>query len=157
MSKTIALIGLSGCGKTTYGYQLAERLNRPFYDTDQIIERKENMSVSEIFKKKGEAYFRKREWEIFEELCQGEISVISTGGGLIPYAVEQCFEKPELVFFLYLNTSVSIITQRLQNPELLKTRPLLADENDLYGKIEKLYIRRAPAYLAWADAIMTTN
>lgn len=157
MSKTIALIGLSGCGKSTYGLALARKLNRPFYDIDQLIEQKLGMTVAEIFKNKGEAFFRDLEWETFMDCCSLPESVIATGGGLVPQAFGQGKNRPEKIFFLYLNTSKEEIERRLSDPKALGARPLMSDSNDLRKQIEKLYNERSAAYLAWADAVLSTN
>lgn len=157
MSKSIVLIGLSGCGKTTYGKQLSEKLDWPFFDVDQIIENRENMPVSEIFRLKGESYFRALEWQVFRELIVQEPSIIATGGGLVPHAYLMHYPKPEGVFFLYLNVSTDVIYKRLQDPLALSQRPLLAKETGLKEKIEALSRERSAAYLAWADAIVTNT
>ncbi len=157
MSKTIALIGLSGCGKTTYGKVLAEKLNRSFYDIDQIIETEQGMSISQIFSEKGEAYFRKIEWETFKKYCQEPLSIISTGGGLVPHAVQLNFQKPEHIFFLYMDTPIQTIVNRLSDPDALNVRPLMSKNNDLYKQIERLRNERLQAYLAWADGRLSTN
>lgn len=157
MSKTIVLIGLSGCGKSTYGLALSQKLNRPFYDIDQIIEENMGMTIKEIFQEKGESFFRTLEWETFIEHCQKPESIISTGGGLVPTAFMKGQSKPKQVFFLYLNTSVMEIAKRLSNPEALKVRPLIQSDKDLYKQIEKLYNERSEAYLSWADGILSTN
>lgn len=157
MSKTIVLIGLSGCGKTTYGRQLSQKLGWPFWDVDLVIEERENMPVSEIFRIKGEAYFRALEWLVFCELIQHKQAVIATGGGLVPHAFKQNHSKPEDVFFLYLNVSTDTIFKRLQDPSALSQRPMLAQETALKEKIETLGRERSKAYLAWADAIITNT
>ena len=156
MSKTIALIGLSGCGKSTYGLELSRKLDRPFYDIDQLIEEKMGMSVTEIFRKEGEVFFRAMEWEMFLACCDQPNCVIATGGGLVPTAYEQGKSKPQNVFFLYLNTSIDEIERRLSNPDALGVRPLMANGQDLRKQIEKLYIERSKAYLAWADGVLST-
>src|SRR5947199_2858983 len=64
----LILVGLPGSGKTTVGRQVATKTGRTFLDLDQEIERREGRSISQIFGEKGEAYFRKRERELTEEL-----------------------------------------------------------------------------------------
>lgn len=157
MIKNIILIGLSGCGKTTYGKFLSEKLKWPWYDIDHLIELKEGMTVAAIFETRGEAYFRKVEWEVFNECLQLEAVVISTGGGLVPHAIENCYEKPINGFFLYLNPDLDVILKRLENPAVLSERPLLAAETNLREKIASLHEKRSGAYLAWADAIVTNT
>ena len=62
--KNLILLGMMGVGKTTIGRLLAKKLNLDFYDIDQIIEKENNMKISDIFKKKGEIFFRKQEESI---------------------------------------------------------------------------------------------
>ncbi len=81
--KNIIFTGFMGTGKTTVGKLLAERLGREFIDTDQLIEKRQGMSISDIFKQLGEPAFRKMEAEIARELGQKEGLVISTGGRLM--------------------------------------------------------------------------
>ena len=59
--KNIILIGFMGCGKTSVGKRLAEALNMEFLDTDELIEQKQQKSISDIFAKEGDAAFRTME------------------------------------------------------------------------------------------------
>lgn len=79
----IFLIGLMGAGKTTLGKQLAEHLQRPFYDSDQIICNKTGVSVPTIFEVEGEVGFRQRECAVIDELSRLYSIVLATGGGAI--------------------------------------------------------------------------
>ena len=76
----IYLIGYMGAGKTTITKLLANDLRLPFYDTDKEIEKTEESSVSEIFKKDGEIHFRMLETELLKTINQN--SIIACGGGL---------------------------------------------------------------------------
>ncbi len=69
-------------GKSTLGKALAEALDWSFLDVDRVLEEREGMSIPEIFERRGEEYFRKREFEVLKELSNLEKVVISTGGGL---------------------------------------------------------------------------
>src|SRR6476659_5417011 len=64
----LILVGLPGSGKTTVGQAVADKLGRTFLDIDLEIERREGQSIGQIFGEKGEAYFRKKEREVTEEL-----------------------------------------------------------------------------------------
>ena len=79
----LILIGLPASGKTTVGRQLARRLDMPFFDCDEAIEAAAGCSVSDIFARYGEAYFRELEHRTLEELCRKESCVIATGGGAV--------------------------------------------------------------------------
>ena len=79
----LILIGLPASGKTTVGRQLARRLDMPFFDCDEAIEAAAGCSVSDIFARYGESYFRQLEHRSLEELCRKENCVIATGGGAV--------------------------------------------------------------------------
>lgn len=79
----LILIGLPASGKTTVGRQLARRLDMPFFDCDEAIEAAAGCSVSDIFARYGEAYFRELEHRTLETLCLKESCVIATGGGAV--------------------------------------------------------------------------
>lgn len=79
----LILIGLPASGKTTVGRQLARRLDMPFFDCDEAIEAAAGCSVSDIFARYGEAYFRELEHRTLETLCCKEGCVIATGGGAV--------------------------------------------------------------------------
>lgn len=79
----LILIGLPASGKTTVGRQLARRLDMPFFDCDEAIEAAAGCSVSDIFARHGEAYFRELEHRTLETLCRKESCVIATGGGAV--------------------------------------------------------------------------
>ena len=79
----LILIGLPASGKTTVGRQLARRLDMPFFDCDEAIEAAAGCSVSDIFARYGEAYFRELEHRTLETLCRKESCVIATGGGAV--------------------------------------------------------------------------
>ena len=79
----LILIGLPASGKTTVGRQLARRLDMPFFDCDEAIEAAADCSVSDIFARYGESYFRQLEHRTLETLCRKEGCVIATGGGAV--------------------------------------------------------------------------
>jgi shikimate kinase len=127
MEKHVILVGFMGSGKSTIGKVLAERLEVDFIDSDEEISKNEGLSVSEIFDRKGEAYFRQKEREFVLNLSNVKPAVIAVGGGL------PCFEdnlellkKAGTVF--YLNVSVMTLVKRLQNEK--SQRPLLANLED---------------------------
>ena len=67
---SIILIGYMGCGKSTIGKRLSYARRTPFLDTDKIIERKVNMTISELFEKEGEEYFRDLETNCIKDLLK---------------------------------------------------------------------------------------
>jgi XRE family aerobic/anaerobic benzoate catabolism transcriptional regulator len=80
----IALVGLRGAGKTTIGKRLARRLRLPFVELDRLIEEAADLNLSEIFSLHGEAYYRRLEREVLEQLLhERRPMVLATGGGLV--------------------------------------------------------------------------
>ncbi len=139
----IFLIGMMGSGKTTIGQKLAEELVLPFFDTDEIISSIEGMSVSEIFEKKGEEYFRQTEKSIIDHWKISD-AVVSTGGGLPCFnsLIEVLNSKGKTVF---LQASIDILTERLNKDQ---TRPLVAGKSPVQIKkaVSDLLKVRNPIY-----------
>jgi shikimate kinase len=79
--KNIYLVGFMATGKTSVGKVLAKRLKREFVDMDESIESREKMPIAQIFKTKGEPYFRRLEGDLVEELAVKKGLVVSCGGG----------------------------------------------------------------------------
>ena len=80
--RTVYLIGMMGCGKSTCARLLGERLALQVLDTDEEIERRADMTVSEIFRTQGEAAFRQMETELLRSLAERDNLVVACGGGL---------------------------------------------------------------------------
>ena len=126
--KKIILLGYMGCGKSTIAKLLAKKVCLPYFDLDEIIEKKEKSSVKNIFSEKGEIYFRKLEHEIFSDLIKNQESfVLSLGGGTPCYANNHELLNDENVFSIYLSGSVATLFERLRNANT--ERPLIADKN----------------------------
>lgn len=82
--RNIVLIGFMGVGKTTIGQLVAKKLYRDFIDIDQEIEKDFNMTIPEIFEKKGEDFFRKTEKEYILDICHHKrFKIVSLGGDLL--------------------------------------------------------------------------
>lgn len=79
--RTIVLVGMMGCGKSTVGRRLATRLRLPFVDADQAIEEAAGHTIQEIFDRFGEASFRDGERRVIARLLDGPLKVVATGGG----------------------------------------------------------------------------
>ena len=99
MKKNIVLIGMPGCGKTSIGKILSEKINLEFYDVDKYIEEMTDELISSLFKK-GEEYFRDTESSAIKEICKKENIVISTGGGVIKREenIKELKEKGKIFF-----------------------------------------------------------
>ncbi|HEY4304389.1 MAG TPA: shikimate kinase [Gemmatimonadaceae bacterium] len=138
----IILIGLPGSGKTTIGQAVAQKLGRTFLDIDLEIERREGKSVGQIFGEKGEAYFRKREREITEELALVGNMIVAPGGGWAaqPGVVELIRSQATLV---YLRVSPATALKRLG--PMRQMRPLLSRPDPL-AELNRIYETRKQMY-----------
>ena len=81
--QNIFLVGLMAVGKSTVGRQLAEVLNRPFFDSDHEIETRAGAEIAWIFDVEGEVGFRDREEQVIDDLSQMQGIVMATGGGAV--------------------------------------------------------------------------
>jgi shikimate kinase len=141
----IFLIGMPGSGKSTFGKTLAEKLMMDFFDLDKEIERRESLPVQEIFREKGEEYFRIREQEILREITEKNHSFIMATGGGAP-----CFHQ-SIDFMLaegkvlFLDISLETIFERVQNST---DRPLLALQSSeaLLERLGKIREERLSVY-----------
>lgn len=151
-SRNIYLVGLMGAGKTTLGKQLARRLHKQFYDSDQEIEARTGVRVPVIFEIEGEAGFRTRETEAIARLTGLDQVVLATGGG----AVLDAGNRDQLKrngFVLYLHAQPRDLWQRTRHD---RNRPLLQTTDPL-TMLEKLYELRDPLYRETADLVVDTG
>ena len=129
-------------GKSTIGRLLAKKLNLKFFDTDFIIEKKLKMKIFEIFKKKGEPYFRNLEKKITLNILNKNNSVISLGGGaFINETVRKVAQKNNATIWLNWNLKTLInrikknnkrpVASNLSNNEL---KNLLINRSKIYSK-----------------------
>ena len=81
IDKIILLVGLMGSGKTSVGKRLAKRLNLPFVDGDQEIEKASGLSLVDVLKCFGETEYRAGEMRVMKRLLQGAPCVLASGGG----------------------------------------------------------------------------
>ncbi len=148
----ISLIGLPGSGKSTVGRQLARRLQLPFVDSDQVIERQLGCSIREYFEREGEARFRDVEEVVLDELTQNFEGVLSTGGGAVlrPNNRAHLHQRSQVI---YLNSSPDELYRRLRHEV---NRPLLQVADPL-SRLRDLHAVRDPLYRETAHFIMETG
>jgi shikimate kinase len=123
MKNKICLMGMPGCGKSTVGKLLAEKLHFEFIDLDAEIEKTTQKTISQIFETEGETSFRQKEKEALKQALQKENTVIALGGGT-PCFFDNMDKINAAAFSVYLNTPVTILHQRLLKEQA--QRPLLA-------------------------------
>lgn len=150
--KNVVLVGFMGTGKTVVAKKLAEKLGREFLELDAVIEKKEGMSIKDIFEKKGEPYFREIEKKVVKESSQKQGLVISAGGGAI--IDEENFNtlKPNSII-ICLQASPDTIMQRTKGNVC---RPLL-NVPDPKKRIQELLEKRAPYYKKADHCVSTDN
>ena len=152
MPPHLVLVGLPGSGKSTVGALLAGGLNSAFMDLDVEIERRERMTISEIFASRGEAEFRAMERAITQELATRPGMVISPGGGWMADPANVALLRPP-ARIIHLVVSVRTALKRL-GPEINR-RPLLADPA-AEARLEALAAARMPLY-SRADSEIDTE
>ena len=149
--KNIVLVGFMGTGKTEVGKILSKKLGYALIDADTEIEKKQNMTITEIFRQQGEPAFRDIESEIIKKLAGMKKTVISTGGGAVL--------RPENISNLKSNGVVVCLSATpetvLQRTSVNNDRPLLQTENPLQ-KIKELLEYRRP-YYEKADIMIDTE
>ena len=136
--RTIALVGLMGAGKSTVGRRLANKLGRPFFDSDDEIEKAAGLSVSDIFTMHGEEEFRRGEHKVLARLLDGQPHVLATGGGayLNPLTRDLMREKAVTIWLnADLETLWKRVSKRNHRPLLKAPNPKDVLSNLLYDRI----------------------
>ena len=141
--ENIVLVGMPGCGKSTIGALLAQRLKKQFVDADAAIVNTAGMPIPDIFAKSGEAGFRKIESSVLQDLGKQSGLVIATGGG--------CVTREENYPSLHQNGRIVWIRREI---ETLPTegRPL-----SQAGSLQQMYRLREPLYARFSDLIIDNN
>ncbi len=149
--KNIVLTGFMGTGKTKVGRELARLLDLKLIDIDAEIEKAENTTINEIFRKFGEPGFREMETEMIKKISQKKNIVISTGGGAV-LRDENINLLKENGVIICLTASPETIFKRLQDNS---DRPLLRTGNP-FERIRELLNFRKP-YYEKADIMIDTE
>ncbi len=142
IKKKIVLLGMMGSGKSTIGALLSKKMNIKFIDLDSKIESIEKQTVSQIFKLKGEKYFRTIEAETIQSLLNSKEKelVLSLGGGsFLNEKIRKNVKKNSLSF--WLNWKPSTIIKRIRKSS---KRPLIRGLND--QEIEEMILERNKYY-----------
>lgn len=156
--KKIILLGYMGSGKTTIAKTLANKLQIPFIDLDEYLEKQLEDSIANIFKSKGEIFFRKKEHEYFKQLISSSDSfILSLGGGTPCYANNHLFLNQENIRSFYLKASIDTLVHRLQFE--VSKRPILAQnkEEPLDTFIAKQLFDRSYYYYQATNVVNVDN
>lgn len=152
LDRPVVLVGMMGVGKSTVGRKLATLLHLDFRDADDAIEEAAQMTVSEIFERFGEAYFRDGERRVIARLLDGGPAVIATGGGA--FAQE---DTRKLILkrgvAVWLDADVDTIVDRVRRRD---TRPLLrdGDPREIVGRLKaerEAFYAEAPIHVSSAN------
>ena len=147
--RAVVLVGFMGAGKTSVGQALARDLGWRFEDLDQRIERREGRKIAEIFRKSGEAAFRRAEQEalreLLDELPNGSPKVIALGGGAFIHESNSKLIHAVKIPTVFLDAEVDELWRRCtqESARFGVERPLLAALDDF----RTLYEKRRPYYL----------
>ena len=141
----IILIGMPGCGKTTLGTELSEKIGYGYIDSDSVIVAREGKRLNEIIEEKGREGFLDIEAKVNSELCASRC-VIATGGSVIyrDYAMKKLKEMGTVVYFKLPNETIAA---RLGD---LKKRGVALKDG---FTLKDLYEERTPLYEKYADVV----
>ena len=147
--RSIVLVGLMGCGKSSIGKRLAFKLGLPFVDADDEIERAAAKSINDIFADHGEAQFRDGERKVIARLLRSGPQVLATGGGAYMHPeTRRCVRENGIS--IWLRADLPVLMRRVMKRD---TRPLLREGNP-EATMRKLIETRYPVY---AEADMTVE
>ena len=149
VTKTVALVGLMGAGKTAVGKRLAQRLGVAFYDADAEIEQAANATIEEIFEAHGEAFFRAREREVIRRLLGNPPHVLATGGGAFMDPETRALLR-ERAITVWIRADLDLLLSRVMRRA---NRPLLK-RGEPRAVLEQLMAERHPVY---AEADITVD
>ena len=141
--QNIVLVGMPGCGKSSIGTLLAEKLDRPFLDADAEIEKAVGMPIPDFFKLYGEAAFRDLESRVLAELGKRSGAVIATGGGAVL--------REENYAALHQNGTIVWLTRDLARLPI-DGRPVSQATS-----LDALFAARKARYERFADHIIDNN
>jgi len=147
-SMIISITGFMGVGKSTVSARLAKHLYCKCIDLDKYIEAKEELSIGEIFRLKGEAYFRAKEEFFLKELLtenQEKVLVLSLGGGSLISVTNQKLIK-EKTLCIYLKSTPETMAKRLSSSRKIRPGIEKLTSNDFVKGVEYLFEKRREGY-----------
>jgi shikimate kinase len=143
-NKTIALVGLSGVGKSSVGRRLATALGMPFRDADAEVEAAAGRPIAEIFAQYGEAAFRDGERRVIARLLAEAPHVLATGGGAFVHPETRALIKAQAIS-IWLKADIEVLARRVGRKD---NRPLLAGKDPL----DTLTAQASARYPIYAEA-----
>lgn len=150
-ARSLIMVGLMGCGKSSVGRRLAAKLALPFIDADEEIERVAAKSINEIFADHGEEYFRNGERKVIARLLSQGPQVLATGGGAFINPETRAQIKSSGIS-IWLKADLPLLMRRVSKRD---TRPLLSAA-DPEAVMRELMQQRYPTY-AQADVVVESR
>ncbi|MDJ0814692.1 MAG: shikimate kinase [Desulfobacterales bacterium] len=152
----IFLIGYRCTGKSSVGKRLADKLDRPFVDTDDLLVVEAGISIKEIVAKNGWEVFRSMESAIMKRVCTPDRRVVATGGGVIldPENVNRMKKSGRSIWLQA--TSETIKNRMIRDSDTDVSRPALTLKGSI-AEIEESLIERNPLYQKVADICVETD
>ncbi len=152
MAQSVILIGPPGSGKSTIGKALSRKTGQSFTDTDDVIEERTGMNISQIFVDKGEPWFRELEAEVLQSELAKLDGILSLGGGAPLSDKAQSLLNSIPIAKVYLDVSLATAAPRVG---FNRDRPLLL--NNPRGAWQELMEKRRPIYEALATHIVKVD
>ena len=149
--RPLALVGLSGSGKSTVAHELIARLDMPLCDTDALVVAATGMPLAQLFAERGEAAFRTLETAALIAALVSAPAVIATGGGIVLHAANRALLQAN-AFVVWLDAPDAVLLARLLAHD--EARPLLA--HDAATRLAALRAARTPLYAEVAHLQVAT-
>jgi shikimate kinase len=145
------LIGYRGSGKSTIGRRLAERLDRPIVDTDDLVEAESGMTIKDIFATKGEPWFRDLEARIVTAVsASATATIVSLGGGAVLRESSQAILKSTGTC-VWLSASAEYLFRRIQSDQATQWRRPNLSQNGGFSEVAEVLSIRTPIYEKLSD------
>jgi shikimate kinase len=147
LGMNVILIGYRGCGKTTIGQKLADRLWQTFVDIDDLIVRRAGKNIKQIFEEDGEPAFRDIESSVLREVLATDDTVIGLGGGTVIRDENRKLLKSSGAKIIYLRCELAELDRRIRaDTRTAETRPALTHLGGTIDEIRVKLAEREPHY-----------
>lgn len=156
--RSIVLVGMMGAGKSSIGRRLAGRLGVPFVDADTEIENAAGMTITEIFDKHGEPYFRAGEARVIARLLDSGPQVLATGGGAVMDPSTRALIRDKGVS-VWLKADIDVLLKRTKRrndrPLVDRLKDLMPQREPIYAQSDIVVLSREEPHDTIVDEIMT--
>lgn len=153
----ITLVGYRGSGKSSVAARLAARLDCPWADADEALERELDTTIAALINERGEPFFRDREAALLERLLAEEAGVLATGGGVVLRPANRVLIRTHGQPVVWLRAPTHVLCERLANDPLTPLRrPALAG-GDVLDEVFAAVATREPLYREVADAVIDVS